>query len=343
MAQAFPRPFSRAPRLPLVLLPQVGESLSGWVERMSDGYGLSWRELLQALGLKAPARLRCLNLCPPLSWLLTLEKQTGIAAAFVRDHMTFGPLSTQMTWLVHQGMPCHVCRTSDGHGRSGQVECLDDLAPWRLVCGHHECAVLAGEISSDCARKAILHDVAALSDRLQSTAFSDTVRPFPSVPLSAASCIDLVDAINSRVKLRLQAGPADQAVFAVRDILMTRTIDERTRPWPRNSRAVSAWYAWHVLMRPEVVLHRHTRCHDEDQAYDLLTVLFDFRHVGITNEQWEYALSLCARAEVSSGRSHEERRQVRILRAPMFRSLMAPLRTASASPANAKGFRPLHH
>jgi hypothetical protein len=323
-APGLPWPFSQPPRLPLVLPPLVGESLSGWIERVSDADGLGWRGFLQALGLKPPARLRSLNICPPLPWLLAREKQTGIAAAFVREHMTFGPLSTQMTWLVHQATPCRVCSKSDGLGRSRQVEWLDDSAPWRLVCRRHESSVLAGEISADCLRKTIVHDVAALSRCLQSTAFSDTVRPFRSIPLSAAACIDMVEAINSRVKLRLQAGPAGQAVFSVRDILMARTVDEDARPWPRNSRAVSAWYAWHVLTHPEVVLHRHTRCRDEDQIYDLLTVLFDFRHTGIINDQWEYALSLCASAAVAPDGPDEERRQVRMLHAPLFRSLMAP-------------------
>ncbi len=65
-----------------------------------------------------------------------------------------------------------------------------------------------------------------------------------------------------------------------------------------------------------------------DQTYDLLTVLFDFRHTGVLNDGWEYALSLCARADTGPDGTEEEPRQVRRLHNPMFRSLIARPRTA---------------
>lgn len=60
--------------------------------------------------------------------------------------------------------------------------------------------------------------------------------------------------------------------------------------------------------------------------------------------RWEYVLSLCARAEIGANASDGERRQVRRLQAPMFRSLMA--RTRKGSTAGAIGMsaaRSMHH
>ena len=171
------------------------------------------------------------------------------------------------------------------------MEWLDDLAPWQLVCDRHPCPILVSEVGSRQVRDIIGRDVMALRHRLRSTARSDVRWPFPSVPLSAAACIDMVAAINARLRLRVRAMDRGHAVFSVQDILMALQVDEGSRPWPRNSRAVSAWYAWHVLACPEVALDRHTRCRDKDQTYDLLAVLFDFRHTGVLNDGWEYALS----------------------------------------------------
>ena len=311
---------------------------------MSDAYGVGWREFLRALDLEAPARLRSLNICPPWPWLLALEEQTGVAAAFARDHMTFEQLSTQMTWFVHRATPCQACTTDRRPGGSRPVEWLADLAPWTLTCDRHSCPVLASEVGSRRLRDIIDQDVKALARRLRATAFSDVRRPFPSVPLSAAACINMMEAINIRLRLRLRAGPSGHAVFAVHDVLMARQVDEGSRPWPRNSRAVSAWYAWHVLACSEVALHRHTRCRNPDQTYDLLAVLFDFRHTGVLNEGWEYALSLCARADTGPDGTEEEQRQVRRLHNPMFRSLIARPRTAYIpGSTGVDATAPLHH
>ncbi len=337
-------PFVRPPRLPLVMPPRPGESLSGWIGAMADAYGLGWREFLQAMDLKPPAHLRSLNISPPWPWLRELEEQTGVAAAFVRDHMTFEQLSTQMTWFVHRAAPCQTCRAHQHLGGPRQVEWLDDLAPWQLACDRHPCPVLASEVGIRRVRDIIGRDVRALALSLRSTACSDVCWPFPSVPLSAAACIDMVEAINTRLRLRLRARDPGHAVFAVHDILMARQVDERSRPWPRNSRAVSAWFAWHILACPEVALHRHTRCRDADQTYDLLAVLFDFRHTGVLNDRWEYALSLCARADASPDGSDGERRQVRRLHDPMFRSLIARTRPARIQGSTgADAAVPLHH
>ncbi len=154
----------------------------------------------------------------------------------------------------------------------------------------------------------------------------------------------MADAINTKLRLSVRAAEPGHAVFAVHGILMDRQVDEGSRPWPRNSRAVSAWYAWHVLAWPEVAFHRHTRCRNADQAYDLLAVLFDFRHTGVLNDRWEYALGLCARADAGPDGSAGERRQVRRLHDPMFRSLIArPQATRISRPAEVGATAPLHH
>lgn len=337
-------PFVRQPRLPLVPPPHPGESLSGWIETIAGIYSLGWREFLLMLGLKPPAQLRSLDISPPVPWLLALEDQTGVAAAFMRDHMTFEQLSTQMAWFVHRAAPCQGCRAHQDPGGPRQVELLDDLAPWRLVCDRHPCPILASEVGSRRVRDIIGRDVRALGQRLRSTACSDVRWPFPAVPLSAAACIDMVVAINTRLKLCIRAGDPGRAVFAVQDVLMARQIDEGSRLWPRNSRAVSAWYAWHVLACPEVALYRHTRCRDKDQAYDLLAVLFDFRHAGALNDRWEYALSLCAMADAGLEESAGERRQVCQLHDPMFRSLIArPRATRDPGTTEVDAAVPMHH
>lgn len=155
----------------------------------------------------------------------------------------------------------------------------------------------------------------------------------------------MVEAINIRLRLRLRAGAPGHAVFAVYDVLMVRQVDEDSRPWPRNSRALSAWYAWHVHAYPGSALHRHTRCRSLDQTYDLLTVLFDFRHTGVLNDGWEYALSMCARADTGpDGTEEEEQRQVRRLHDPMFGSLIARPRTAyTPRPTGVGATGQLHH
>ena len=311
---------------------------------MTDAYDVGWAEFLHALGLKAPARPRSLDINPPWSWLLALEEQTGVSAVFIRDCMTFEKLSAQMCWFVHRGTPCPICVASKRPGGSRSVEWLADLAPWTLICDRHACPVLASEVADRRLRDVINRDVKGLAFRLRSTASSDVFRAFPSVPLSAAACIVMVDAINSRLKLRLGAGRHGVAVFSVEEILMDREVGRASRPRPRNSRALSAWYAWHVLAFPEVALHRHTRCHDHDQLYDLLTVLFDFRHTGVISMRWEYALSLCAKADAGPDGTEEERFQVRMLHDRRFRSLTdRPEMRRMASPTRLDVPRPMHH
>jgi len=88
-----------------------------------------------------------------------------------------------------------------------------------------------------------------------------------------------VEAINNRLRLRVWMRNSGQAVFAVHDILMAPQVDKISCPWPRNSYSVSAWYAWYVLVWPEVALHRHKQSRGPDQTQDLLAVLFDFWHI----------------------------------------------------------------
>lgn len=311
---------------------------------MSKIYDVGWREFLRALSLKAPARLRSIDIDPPWPWLSVLEHHTGVSAAFLRDCMTFENLSPQMRWFVHRGEPCPICMTSKRPSGSRSVEWLDDLAPWTFICDRHPSPVLDSEVADCDLRDIINRDVKALAVRLRSMAYSDVLRVFPSVPLSAAACIAMVEAINTRLRLRLHAGRPEVAAFAVEDVLMDRDVGRVARPRPRNSRALSSWYAWHVLAFPEIALHRHTRCRDHDQLYDLLTVLFDFRHTGVISTGWEYALRLCAKADASPDGTEEERRQVHMLHDRRLRSLIDKSWTErEVSPARTDARRPMHH
>ena len=210
-------PFVRQPRLPLVLPPHPGESLSGWIATIAGTYGLGWREFLRSLRVTPPARLRSLDINPPLPWLLALEDQAGVAAAFMRDHMTFEQLSTQLAWFVHRAVACRICVANDRPGGPRQVEWLDGLAPWQLVCDRHLCPALASEVGSRRMRDTIGRDVTALRHRLRSMARSDVRWPFPAVPLSAAACLDMVAAINARLWLRVRARNPGRAVFTIQD------------------------------------------------------------------------------------------------------------------------------
>ena len=110
-------------------------------------------------------------------------------------------------------------------------------------------------------------------------------------------------------------------MFDVEDVRTAPDLDASSQPWSRNSRAVSAWYAWHVLATPDAVLWRHTRCHDDDQAYDLLAALFDARQIGVTSPTWDYALSLCVAAGTGPLRTKAEVQRARKVRDARFRCL----------------------
>ena len=62
------------------------------------------------------------------------------------------------------------------------------------------------------------------------------------------------------------------------------------------------------------------------------------------NDGWEYALSLCAMADAGPDGSAGERRQVRLLHDPMFRSLIArPRATRNPGTTEVDAAAPLHH
>ena len=198
--------FTRRPKLPLVPPPYAGESLSGWVQVAADAYGLNWRDFLRVLGLPAPRRLRSLSMEPPRQWLRMLADQIGIEEVSIRDRMTLGQLSRDMAELVHVATPCQACPPDIPSGRSRPIEWLANLAPWTLTCDRHSCAVLAGEVGNRRHRTLIDHDVKLLSSRLRAAAPRNFSRPFASVPLPAAGCTELVQAISDRLRLRVRVG-----------------------------------------------------------------------------------------------------------------------------------------
>jgi len=277
---------------------------------------------------------------PPRRWLGIFANQIGIDEVSIRNRMTLGQLSRDLAGFVHIATPCQACSADVPLGRSRPVEWLAALAPWTFTCDRHSCAVLAGEVVNRRHRKLIDHDVALLSSRLRTEAPYNLSRPFPPVPLSAAGCVEFVRAVNDRLRLHVRIGRHGDTVFDVEDVLTAPHLDASSRPWPRNSRAVSAWYAWHLLMSPDTVLWRHTHCRDDDQTYDLLAALFDPRQIGVTNPMWDYALSLCVAAGTGATQSTAEMHQARRVRDVRLRCLagriMRPNDSAYRSAAERK-------
>jgi hypothetical protein len=307
-------PFVRRPKLPLVPPPFAGESLSSWVVALADAYGTNWRNCLRMLGLPATRQLRSLSLSPSIEWLRRLGDQTGTDADFIRNRMTLGDLSRGMITLVRAAAPCRACVTDIPPGRSRTVEWLSDLAPWTLYCERPTCMAPADGPGHRRQRSPMRHDLRLFSHRLRVAALDDHARPFPDVPLSAAGCVELVGSINARVKLEVRIERDEGALFVVQFVQATGSPEEDTLPRQMNSRAVSAWYAWHVLTSPREALWRHTRCADAVQTHDLLAALFDPSQQGFSNPAWNFAMSLCAAADPTAARTEAERQQVQIIR-----------------------------
>ena len=299
-------PFARRPRLPLVPPPYVGESLSGWLQAIADVYRCTWRDFLRAVGLQPPHKPRVLSITPTRQQLQVLADHCGIDAEFICGRMTLGPLAPDMVALVHAATPCRTCPPITPPGRARPVEWLFDLAPWALTC--KRCAVAArgrgkgGQRLSALARR----DLQALSGRLRAMACQKIGRPYVNVPLPTAGCIELVQRINERLKLRLTESRHGDAVFVVEDVLSTTNLSPGPPPWERDHRAVSGWYAWHVLTVPQEVFWRNTRCRDEQQAHDLLAALFDPRQIGLSTPLWDFAMFLSRAAEGAPVRTGAE-------------------------------------
>lgn len=319
-------PFAGLPKLPLVPPPYPGEGLGGWVQAIADAYGLNWRHLLQTLGMPVPRRLRSLNMAPPQEWVQQLAEQTGLIGSELRARMTVGQLSRDMAALVYAAVPCRACAARIPPGRTRPVEYLADFAPWTVICKRSDCTALEDHRVGRRHCPQMYRDLELLSDRIRTAAPLDLGHPFPAVPLPLAACIEIVQEINTRLKLRVTMTRHKEAMFMVEDVLTTATVDGTSRPWPRDGRAVSAWFAWHVLTAPEEALWRPTRCRDANQAYDLLAALFEPRQIGLITPRWDYAMSLSRAAVAAPVRMEAEARQARKVGSAHLRSMSGRVR-----------------
>jgi hypothetical protein len=268
------RAFSGLPRLPVVPPPIAGETLSGWVSCLGEIYGLPADRLLRGVGASPPRQLRWLDIAPSSRVLATLSAQTGVAATFMRERMTFHRLGRELVPTVLVSKPlCRRC-VVEAEAAGRMVERLRWIAPWRFACEQHPPPVSGEEVDGRLDAAAMLRDVTLFSKRLSYAAAEDPSRPFPSIARSTADCIRLVRGINDRLRLRVRAGHNGVAVFEVREV--RPGLDEAIAPERRNHLVVSAWYAWHVMANPDGAIYQRTRSADREQAHALTVLLAGF-------------------------------------------------------------------
>jgi hypothetical protein len=293
-------------RLPLVLPPLPGESLSGWVLAMADAYGLTWPTLLRALGMPRPQKLRRLSIAPDPAWLDQLADTTGLDAELVRTTMTLGVLSRDLIPFVDAAGPCPGCPVTPPPGRWRPVEWLTDLAPWTLRCGRPGCANTCRALTCDKLSARMDRDLRHFSEHVRSAAPHRTTRAFPNVPVSLADALDLVRVVNGRIELCCSMDDGGPVVFDVLHVSDATNISQRLSRRRPVEPAISAWFVWHVLTAPSEAFWRNMRCRDSETVYDVLAVLFDPGQMGIVSPRWDYAMSLSRTAATALTKSNAE-------------------------------------
>lgn len=279
-------------RLPLVLPPLPGESLSGWVLAIADAYGLPWPNLLRSLDLAVPRKLRRLSIAPPAEWLGQLAGVTGLDAGWMRSVMTLGTLARDLIPLVDASKACPDCPVETPPGRWRPVEWLADLAPWTFQCVRPACAE-ARQGSLDARQvQRMDRDLGRFSRHVRSAAPNRAGRAFSGVPLRLASALDMVREVNGRMRLHSSMGSDGHVVFEVLDVPDATRSVHKLPARRRDSRAGSAWFVWHVLTAPMEAFWRNMRCRDASAAYDVLAAVFDPGQIGIVSPRWDFAMSL---------------------------------------------------
>ena len=225
------------------------------------------------MGVAAPRRLRRLDITPASDVLTALSAQTGIDVAFMRTRMTFYGLDRELVPRVLAAVPhCPACVAGcDGTGR--KVERLSTIAPWVFACDRHATAINTDELDTALDGAAMPRDLARFSACLDSAACREVSRPFAAIERSTAECLRLVDAINEQLRLRVRAGPDGAPAFDIADL--REAPDGVIAPKQRNSRAVSAWYAWHVTSSLDRALQRPAHQRDRAQLRGLVMLLFN--------------------------------------------------------------------
>ena len=272
-------PFMHPPLLPVVPPPGAGETLSGWVASLGAIYGLTAAGLLRTMGVSPPGRLRMLDIAPSQPVLAALSAQTGVDAAFLQERMTFHRLGRELVRIVLAAGPhCPDCAAArDAAGR--KVERLRSIAPWVFACEQHVLPIVPDELDPGLDVAAMRRDLARFSTVLDNAACQEACWPFPAIRRGTADCIRLVRAINDRLRLWVRTGSDGTPVFDV--VALQDEAEDSIAPARRNSRVVSAWYAWHVISAPDQLLLRHTRNRDRAQLRALVRLLFDFLPAGL--------------------------------------------------------------
>ncbi len=272
-------PFIHPPLLPVVPPPGAGETLSGWVASLGEIYGLTAAGLLRTMGVSPPSRLRMLDIAPSQPVLAALSAQTGVDAAFLQERMTFQHLGRELVPTVLAAVPhCPDCAVArDAAGR--RVERLRSVAPWVFACEQHVLPIVPDELDPGLDVAAMRRDLARFSTVLDNAVCQEACWPFPAIRRSTADCIRLVRAINDRLRLWVRTGADGTPVFDI--VALQDEAEDSIAPARRNSRVVSAWYAWHVISAPDQLLLRHTRNRDRAQLRALVGLLFDFLPAGL--------------------------------------------------------------
>lgn len=272
-------PFMHPPLLPVVPPPGAGETLSGWVASLGEIYGLSAAGLLRTMGVSPPRPLRRLDIAPSQPVLAALSARTGVDVAFLQERMTFQRLGRELVPMVLAAVShCPDCAVArDAAGR--RVERLRSIAPWVFACEQHVLRIVPDELDPGLDVAAMRRDLARFSAVLDNAVGGEACWPFPAIRRGTADCIRLVRAINDRLRLRVRAGPDGAPVFDI--VALQDGAEDSIAPARRNSRLVSAWYAWHVTSAPDQLLLRHTRNRDRAQLRALVRLLFDFLPAGL--------------------------------------------------------------
>jgi len=296
-------------RLPLVLPPITGESLSGWVLAMADAYGITWSQLLRSLDLPAPVKLRRLSIAPGSAWLAQLAGLTGLDADQVERTMTLCALAPDLISFVDAAEPCPECSVTQPPGRWRPVEWLSDLAPWTMQCVRVGCHPPCSPLGSADMAARMSQDLQLFSTRVRLAAPYSTTRLYPNAPVSLAGALGLVRTVNGRMKLCCSMEAGGPVMFEVMHVPDAIKIGRGSTWRQANDRAVSAWFVWHVLTSPTEVFWRNMRCRDAGTVYDVLTLVFDPAQMGIVSPQWDFAMSLSRAATTAPTKSSDEAAQ----------------------------------
>jgi hypothetical protein len=308
--------FERPPILPFVPAPVSDETLSSWLSRIAEIYCLSPESFLRNLRVPVPERIRTIDVAPSFPLIRELSRQTGIASDFLVRRLTFLSLHHDLFEAIIRAEPlCKSCVSETGPFVLKKAW----ITPWIFFCERHPPLRLPEEIHHSIDTNVMLHDVRLFSKRLAEAAGLCSSPPFHAVPRNTADCIRLVRGINSAIRLSVYADEHQRPVFRIEDLRakLACSLSSHIPDSRRNSFVVSAWYAWHILTKPELVLHHHTESRDSWDASNLLGLLFHFLPTDLLRRAWARGINLLRTTSSLNARIHDnELRQARFLQGP---------------------------